>query len=85
MSDIASVFGLLGSITAASLFYPQVWQSYKSKQTEDLSWFIIIIGMLNGVFWVIYGIFKMDPFIYVTNSILFIGVFLLMLLKKKYG
>lgn len=85
MVDIASVFGLLGSITAASLFFPQVWASYKTKKTHDLSWFLIIVGMLNGFFWVVYGLFRADPSIYVTNIVLFIGAFLLMLLKRMYG
>ena len=83
--DITSIFGVLGSITAASLFFPQVWRSYKTKKTHDLAWFGIIIGMLNGILWIVYGLFRKDMFIYVTNIILFVGVFLLMILKRKYG
>jgi MtN3 and saliva related transmembrane protein len=83
--SFASILGFLGSITAASLFFPQVWVSYKTKKTGEIAWFGIVIGMLNGVFWTSYGFIKGDPFIYVTNIILFIGAFLLMLLKKKYG
>lgn len=85
MTNIAYLFGILGSITAASLFFPQVWKSYKTKKTQDLSWFGIIIGMLNGAFWIVYGLLRADPFIYITNIILFVGAFLLMVLKKKYG
>ncbi len=85
MKTVESIFGLLASITASLIFFPQVWQSFKSKKTRDLAWFGIIIGMLNGVFWVTYGLFKGDPFIYVTNSLLFLGAFLLLILKKKYG
>lgn len=78
-------FGFLGSVTAASLFLPQVWKSYRTKETQALAWSGIILGMLNGLFWVIYGLLQGDPFIYVTNSIFFVGVFLLMMLKRKYG
>ncbi len=85
MQNIATIFGLLGSASASLLFFPQVWSSYKTKKTRDLAWSGILIGMLNGVFWVTYGLFKGDPFIYVTNSFLFVGAFLLMILKKKYG
>ncbi len=74
----------MGSITAASLFFPQVIASYKSKKTHDLAWFGILIGMLNGIFWIVYGLLRQDPFIWVTNSLLFIGAFLLMILKIKY-
>lgn len=85
MADIAFVFGLLGSITAATLFFPQVWTSWKTEKTKDLAWPGILIGMLNGIFWMTYGFLKADPFIYVTNIILFVGAFLLLILKRKYG
>ncbi len=79
------IFGYSGSICASLLFFPQVWTSYKTKQTKSLSWLSIIIGLLNGLSWVGYGLLKNDPIIWVTNSLVFTGVFLLMLLKKKYG
>ena len=85
MKNLELVFGYLGSIFAALIFFPQVWASFKTKKTRDLSWMGIIIGMLNGISWVCYGLIKSDPFIYVTNSILFVGAFLLMVLKKKHG
>jgi MtN3 and saliva related transmembrane protein len=83
--DVVSVLGFIGSITAASLFYPQVWTSYKTKSTKDLSWFTIIVGMVNGLLWTAYGALKADPFLYVTNAILFTGVFLLFMLKERHG
>jgi len=85
MVALTTIFGSLGAITAASLFFPQVWRSYKTKRTKDIAWFAIGIGMLNGVFWTTYGLLLSDPFIYVTNAILFIGAFLLLVLKRKYG
>ena len=85
MRNFELLFGYLASTFAAFLFFPQVLTSFKTKKTKDLSWMGIIIGMLNGISWVFYGLLKGDPFIWVTNSILFVGAFLLMILKKKYG
>ncbi len=85
MVELISVFGLVGSVCASLLFFPQVWKSYKSKHTKDLSWFGIIVGLVNGIAWLSYGILKGDPFIYVTNAFFFTGVFLLFVLKKMYG
>jgi uncharacterized protein with PQ loop repeat len=84
MVNIQFIFGLMASVTASFIFFPQVLASFKSKKTRDLAWSGIIIGMLNGIFWVVYGLLKGDPFIYVTNSLLFFGAFLLMILKIKY-
>ncbi|MBI2675991.1 MAG: PQ-loop repeat-containing protein [Candidatus Aenigmarchaeota archaeon] len=87
MPEWVSFFGLLGSITAASLFFPQVYTAWRTKKTHDLSWLMIVIGMSNGFFWVIYGLFKTepDPFIYVTNAFLFTATAMLAFLKKRYG
>ena len=83
--NLPSFLGLCGSITAASLFFPQVWASHKTKKTKHLAWTTIVIGLANGIIWACYGFLKHDPYIYVTNIILFIGVFLLLLLKRKHG
>lgn len=83
--SLVSLLGLMGAITASSIFLPQVLASYKSKRTNDIAWFTVILGMANGMIWTGYGLIKADPFIYVTNIISFVASFLLMLLKKKYG
>jgi MtN3 and saliva related transmembrane protein len=85
MIDVVSVFGLMGAITAAGLFYPQVWKSYRTRRTNDVSWLGVVFWMLDGIIWIIYGLLRSDPFIYVTNIALFIGAFLMMVLKKRYG
>ena len=85
MVELVSIIGLLGSVTAASLFFPQVWKSFKTKKTKDLSYITVSIGITNGLLWATYGLIKSDPFIYVTNIILFIATLSLGLLKKKYG
>ena len=83
--NIASILGFSGSVTAACLFLPQVWASHRTKQTQQIAWTSILLGLLNAVFWASYGVFKADPFIYVTNILCFAGAFLLFLLKKKHG
>ncbi len=85
MENLELLFGYLGSIFAALIFFPQVWTSYKTKRTKDLAWTGIIIGLLNGISWISYGLIKDDPFIYVTNVVLFVGASLLAVLKKRYG
>lgn len=83
--NLVSILGLMGLITAASLFFPQVYDAWKTKKTRDLSQSTLYIGLANGTLWTIYGLLKADPFIYVTNTLLFIAVLLLTILKKRYG
>ncbi|MBS3054327.1 MAG: hypothetical protein J4431_02210 [Candidatus Aenigmarchaeota archaeon] len=79
------MLGLSGSVTASVLFFPQVWSSYKTRSTKDLSWAIILIGIANGAIWTIYGLLKADAFIYVTNFMIVIATSMLFVLKRKYG
>lgn len=82
--DLTFIFGLLGSVTASTIFLPQVWKAWKTRKTRDLSWLTIFIGMLNGFFWIIYGFLRSDPFIYATNTLLFGATACLALLKRRY-
>lgn len=82
--NITFLIGLVGSFTAATLFFPQVYTAWKTKRTKDLSWNTIYIGIANGTLWFFYGILKSDPFIYLTNAALFTAVTTLAILKKKY-
>jgi uncharacterized protein with PQ loop repeat len=85
MQNFQTLIGLLASCAAASLFFPQVISSYKTKQTDGLAWPGIFLGLANAALWVTYGLMKNDPFIYATNSVAFVGAFCLLLLKKKYS
>jgi len=85
MINLISIIGTLGAITAASLFFPQVFASFKNKKTKDIAWSAIFIGMANGLIWSSYGYLKMDLFIFITNIVMFIGASILLLLKRKYG
>ncbi len=85
MFELATLFGLLGGVTSASIFFPQVYRSWKTKRTNDLSWPTIGIGLLCAFSWVAYGLLRADPFIWVTNLLLFTASALLALLKKLHG
>ncbi|MFH1105796.1 MAG: SemiSWEET family transporter [Candidatus Aenigmatarchaeota archaeon] len=82
--ELVAIFGFLGAVTASIIFIPQVWKSWTSKKTNDLSWLTIILGILNGIFWVSYGALKNDPYIYLTNIFLFFATTCLALMKWKY-
>ena len=85
MVELISIIGLFGSITASSLFFPQVYAAWKTRRTKDLSWLTILIGVVNGLLWTSYGLLKADPFIYITNTLLAVATGMLVILKKRYG
>lgn len=60
LASIAGVLVLLG-------FVPQVIRSYKRKQMEDVSSFLMILIAVGMFLWIIYGIYRQDPTIIGTN------------------
>lgn len=60
LASIAGVLVLLG-------FVPQVIRSYKRKQMEDVSSFLMILIAVGMFLWIIYGVYRQDPTIIGTN------------------
>jgi len=63
MIFLASIAGLLVLLG----FLPQVIKSYKTKQMDDVSSFLMILIAVGMFLWIIYGIYRKDPTIIGTN------------------
>lgn len=67
--NTASIIGLLAAGLILVSQIPQVYKSYKTKQTKDLS--LATIGLLisGSVLWLIYGFLRVDNIIIFANSV----------------
>jgi MtN3 and saliva related transmembrane protein len=74
---------LAGALTTSSAF-PQLIKSYKTKSTEDLSiWFLVVL--LSGVtLWIFYGVAMSDIPLIVANSVSFVPLSCTLYLKIKW-
>lgn len=63
---------------------PQVWKSWTTKHTRDLSGYFITILFLQSVFIILYGIYKPDRIILWTNVSPLVCSIILAKLKLKY-
>lgn len=76
--------GLIAGLLTTIAFIPQVWKSWKSKSTKDLSLWMTIIFFIGVGLWLVYGISVGDLPMTLWNSITVLLVGILLGLKLKY-
>ena len=73
--------GLVGVVTGSLTFVPQVYKAWKSRSVGDLSFWMILILLLNVSIWLFYGVIKND-FAMILANIIIMCLSLLMLYFK---
>jgi MtN3 and saliva related transmembrane protein len=79
-----NLFGYAGTITGSFLMAPQVIKSFRTKKSEDVSMATVILYLLNGVFWLTYGVFISAMPVIIANAIALVISIALLILKLKY-
>ena len=77
-------FGIAGGILNTIRLLPQVYKSWMTKSTRDLSGYFLAILFLQSVFIILYGIYKPDNIILWTNISPLLCSIILGGLKFKY-
>ncbi len=66
---LAEAIGLVAAACIAGAYFPQLWKSWRTKRTDDLSLVMLLI-LFSGVgLWVVYGIIRRDWVIIAGNGI----------------
>ncbi len=82
--EIADVFGYAGMIVGVSFMLPQVYKTYRTKSVEDISWGMLVLLVLNCIFWFSYGFLRDSLPLMLTNGISLLVVSALVTLKIRY-
>ena len=84
-NSFIDLMGYLGGIFLMISFLPQVIKTWKSKEADQISIFLLILTLLSGVFYNIYA-FMLDlvPVI-VMNSIFIVLVLIQLIMTLRYG
>jgi uncharacterized protein with PQ loop repeat len=82
--DWVTVFGVVGGIFTSFRFVPQLYQSFKTKKTRDLSRIFLFFVFGQSIFLILYGLVKPDYFVLYMNVLPLICTLLLVILKLKY-
>ena len=81
---LETIFGITAGILTSIRLIPQVYRSFKIKETRDISFWFLIILFLQALFLILYGATKPDALIVYMNIIPLICSVILIYLKLKY-
>jgi MtN3 and saliva related transmembrane protein len=81
---LVTIIGLIGAILTTIGFLPQMIKVIRTKQTRDISLGMYIIMIIGAVFWLTYGIILSSIPIIFANSISFVFVLIILIMKIKY-
>lgn len=84
MIDLHEVIGLIAAVLTTASFLPQVFKTYKTKDTSGLSLTMYIVFFIGVVLWSIYGIYIHSLSIILANSITAFLALYLIFMKIKY-
>jgi len=84
MSNFINFLGLTAGILTTIAFVPQVFKTWKTKSTKDISLGMFISFSIGVFLWLIYGIcLKATPII-IANTLVLILSAIMIYLKIKY-
>jgi MtN3 and saliva related transmembrane protein len=84
MVDYITVIGLLAGTLSIIAYLPQVWKTYTTKHTNDLSMKWLIINSISQVFWFTFGVLSLTLPVILTSSSILIMTICLIIMKRKY-
>jgi len=82
--DITQWIGIVAGILTACSMLPQLIKVIKNKEAEDISLKMLVVLMCGIAMWIVYGIFRDDWPIIVTNSFSLLVNITLTFFRVKY-
>ena len=79
-----NITGITGTFFVTLALVPQVYKTFKTHSSKDLSFKWLIIEGFGSGFMITYGILKSDLLIILINTVISISHLLLIIAKCKY-
>lgn len=86
MQDVqfSTIIGFIAGMLTAISMLPQLIKTLKEKKAEEVSPVMLAVLISGVLLWMVYGAFKKDFPILITNSISFVLNMWMYFLRKKY-
>lgn len=78
------IFGWIGGILIITVNIPQLVKLYRTKSGDDLSYYTLVLTIIGGIFFLVYGILLNKLPIIVSNVIIILIALIILFLKKKF-
>lgn len=63
------LIGVLAGILTLTTYIPQAYKTIKTRKTRDLSLPTLLLLFASAVLWVVYGMYKDLPAVWITNAV----------------
>lgn len=81
---IVAIIGFLAAFTSTISLIPQIYKTYTTKSSKDLSYIMLINFFITSALWITYGIMILSAAVYIANIIMLFFSIVLMVLKYIY-
>ena len=84
MVDYNTVIGLLAGTLSIIAYLPQVWKTYTTKHTNDLSMKWLLLTFISQLLWFTFGMLTNVLPVILTSSLTCVMTSSLIVMKRKY-
>ncbi len=82
--QLIDILGYLGAALTALNFLPQVLKAWKTKNVDDLSFWMLVLVISAQIVWLAYGFTLQLVPVIIANSSLLVMALILLILKLVY-
>jgi MtN3 and saliva related transmembrane protein len=79
-----TVLGLVAGMLTTLMVLPQLQKTWKTKEVEDISLVTFVSVAVGVTLWAIYGVFKQDIALIITNAVSLLLNLIMIGLKLRY-
>ena len=83
MNFIENFFGTAALVTSIIGLIPQIYKSFKTKSTNDISMIMLLNYFVCSISWIVYGIYTKSVFV-IWSNIIGLITSLISILQKRY-
>jgi len=82
--DYIIIVGLLAAAFTAIAFFPQLSRAWRTKSTGDISLGMLLMVCVSTFLWLVYGILINDLPLKITNFLVLVQAFIVLIFKMRY-
>ncbi len=83
--DFVKIIGLVAGSLTTLAFFPQVWRTWRTRQTRSLSLAWLLLFTTGVVLWLVYGVVNDDLPLVLANAVTLLLTLCLLVMKLRGG
>lgn len=82
--SIVVLSGTIALVTSFIGLFPQIYKSFKTKSTHDISFIMLLNYLICSIAWIIYGMNTESLYVLASNVVGLVSSLILMMQKRYY-